>query len=158
MIKDREIDLTVNGKFSGRTVQEKFDRKVQRCMEKLGIVKIRSLMDTYDMPVQMPWESREIHSINQTRISRVDDKLSHETGLPIRVCSNNEIIVLNNLNCDKEFLEMVLLETVGLIPYTSWNRCFRCGEYTLTPHKHLVFLCENCVREEQSIPWERRQR
>ena len=59
---------------------------------------------------------------------------------------------------DEDYLEMLLLETVGMVPYTSWNRCFSCGEYTLTPRKGLDLRCEKCRNEiVEAIPWERRR-
>ena len=36
MIKDKDIDLTVNSKFDGRE-ERNFQYRVKRCMEKLGI-------------------------------------------------------------------------------------------------------------------------
>ena len=111
----------------------------------------------------MPWDTREIHSQNdlyrsENRVSRIDDRLSNEVGIPLRITSTNEIIVLGDTDYDEDYLEMLLLETVGIVPYTSWNRCFSCGEYTLTPRKGLDLLCEKCRNEIiAAIPWERRR-
>ena len=162
MIKDREIDLTVNSKFDGRE-ERNFQYRVKLCMEKLGIEK-RVTLSIAEEVTAIPWDIREIHSENdlyrsENRVSRIDDRLSNEVGIPLRITSTNEIIVLGDMDYDEDYLEMLLLETVGIVPYTSWNRCFSCGEYTLTPRKGLDLLCEKCRNEiVEAIPWERRGR
>ena len=161
MIKDQEIDLTVNSKFDGKE-ERNFQYRVKSCMEKLGI-DTRLKLSFVEEVVKIPWETREIHSQddlyrNRNRNSRIDDRLSNEVGIPLRITSTNEIIVLGDMDYDEDYLEMLLLETVGIVPYTSWNRCFSCGEYTLTPRKGLDLLCEKCRNEIiAAIPWERRR-
>ena len=161
MIKDKEIDLTVNSKFDGRE-ERNFQYRVKSCMEKLGIEN-RVRLSIVEEVTAMPWDTREIHSQNdlyrsENRVSRIDDMLSNEVGIPLRITSTNEIIVLGDTDYDEDYLEMLLLETVGIVPYTSWNRCFSCGEYTLTPKKGLDLLCEKCRNEIiAAIPWERRR-
>ena len=161
MIKDREIDLTVNSKFDGRE-ERNFQYRVKSCMEKLGIEN-RVRLSIVEEVTAMPWDIREIHSQNdlyrsENRVSRIDDRLSNEVGIPLRITSTNEIIVLGDTDYDEDYLEMLLLETVGIVPYTSWNRCFSCVEYTLTPKKGLDLLCEKCRNEIiAAIPWERRR-
>lgn len=162
MIKDKDIDLTVNSKFDGRE-ERNFNWRVKLCMEKLGISN-RVKLSIVEEIVKIPWETREIYSTNdlyriRNRVSRIDDRLSWEIGVPLRITSTNEIIVLGDMDYDEDYLEMLLLETVGIVPYTSWNRCFSCGEYTLTPRKGFDLLCDKC-REDivEDIPWERRGR
>lgn len=160
MIKDREIDLTVNSKFDGKE-ERNFQYRVKSCMEKLGIEKRLTLSIVEEVAI-IPWETREIHSQNdlyrsKNRVSRIDDRLSYEVGIPLRITSTNEIIVLGDMEYDEDYLEMLLLEAVGIVPYTSWNRCFSCGEYTLTPKKGLDLRCEKCRNEiVEAIHWERR--
>ena len=77
MIKDREIDLTVNSKFDGRE-ERNFQYRVKSCMEKLGIENRVRLSIVEEVAV-MPWDTREIHSQNdlyrsENRVSRIDDR------------------------------------------------------------------------------------
>ena len=159
MIKDKDIDLTVNSKFDGKE-ESNFQYRVKLCMEKLGIEK-RVTLSIAEEITAIPWDTKEIHSQNdlyrsKNRVSRIDDRLSNEIGIPLRITSTNEIIVLGDKEYDEDYLEMLLLETVGRVPCTSWNRCFSCGEYTLTPKKELDLLCDKCRREiTEDISWGR---
>ena len=154
MIKDKDIDLTVNSKFDGRE-ERNFQYRVKRCMEKLGIEN-RVRLSIVEEVTAIPWDTREIHS--QDDLYRSENRVSNEVGIPLRITSTNEIMVLGDMNYDEDYLEMLLLETVGIVPYTSWNRCFSCGEYTLAPRKGLDLLCEKCRNEiVEAIPWERRR-
>ena len=105
MIKDREIDLTVNSKCDGRE-ERNFQYRVKSCMEKLGIENRLTLSIAEEVAI-MPWDTREIHSQNdlyrsENRVSRIDDRLSNEVGIPLRITSTNEIIVLGDMDYDEE--------------------------------------------------------
>jgi hypothetical protein len=119
MINDRDIDLTLEHKFSDGPNKFVFPR-----------------------PKTVPWD--EILSLDTAHPKRsYGDSLSDNFGATVRRDSKNHFTVFDkNYHYDKEVLEEFFMEEMGRIPGEAVQYCYRCGAKNIA--HHMVIYCDKC--------------